>query len=72
MKTKQYHLILYENATFEEYDGDEWFTFGYLRTRLKSDAAARQVLDAVERNGTADRGFESPLGTKARVVISRL
>jgi hypothetical protein len=71
MQAKQYRLVLYENAAPKEYDGDEVFTFSYLRTRLRSDAAAKQVLDEVKRNGTADRQFESPFGSKERVVISR-
>ena len=72
METKHYRLALYENAALMEYDGDENFTFSYLRTRFKSEAAARQVLDEVKKNGTADRQFESPLGGRERVVISRI
>lgn len=72
METKHYRLALYENAAVMEYDGDENFTFGYLCTRFKSEAAARQVLDEVKKNGTSDRQFESPLGSKERVVISRV
>jgi hypothetical protein len=45
MKTHQYRLVLYENASPMEYDGDEIFTFSYLRTRFQSEAAAKQILD---------------------------
>lgn len=72
MKTEQYRLVLYENTSPKEYDGDEVFTFTYLRTRFRSEAAAKQVLEEVKRNGTADRQFESPLGSKERIVISRI
>ena len=72
MKAKQYRLVLYEVTPPKEFDGDENFTFSYLRTRFKSDAAAREVLDEVTRNGNADRQFESPLGSRERVVISRM
>jgi hypothetical protein len=72
MNTGQYHLVLYENTAPREYDGDEIFTFSYLRTRFQSEATAKQVLDEVKRNGTADRQYESPLGNKERVVISRI
>jgi hypothetical protein len=68
MEIKHYRLALYDNAALMEYDGDENFTFSYLRTRFKSEAAARQVLDEVKTNGTADRQFESPLGGKERGV----
>jgi hypothetical protein len=72
MKTEQYRLVLYENAAPKEYDGDEIFTFSYLRTRFQSEAAAKQILDEVRRNGTADHQSESPLGSKERVVIFRI
>ncbi|MGB2663754.1 MAG: hypothetical protein WAK48_07115 [Candidatus Acidiferrum sp.] len=45
MKTHQYRLVLYENASPMEYDADEIFTFSYLRTRFQSEAAAKQILD---------------------------
>jgi hypothetical protein len=70
MEAKQYYLVLYENNPPEEYDGDEIFTFSYLRTRFKSDAAARQILDEVKRHGIAARQCESPAGSMTRVVIS--
>ena len=72
MKTEQYRLVVYENTSPKEYNGDEIFTVSYLRTRFQSEAAAMQVLDEVKRNGTANRQFESPLGSKGRVVISRI
>ncbi len=72
METKHYRLALYESAALMEYDGDEDFTFSYLRTRFKSETAARQVLDEVNKDGIADRQFESSLGGKERVVISRI
>jgi hypothetical protein len=72
MKTDQYRLVLFEIATPNEYNVDEIFTFSYLCTRFQSEAAAKQILDEVKRNGTADRQFESPLGSKERVVIFRI
>jgi hypothetical protein len=62
LETKHYRIALYDSASVMEYNGDEHFTFSYLRTRFKSETAARQVLDEVQKNGTADRQFESPLG----------
>jgi hypothetical protein len=72
MKTEQYRLVLYENTASKEYDGDEIFTFSYLCTRFQSEAAAKQILDEVKRNGTVDRRCESPLGCKERVVVFRI
>jgi hypothetical protein len=70
MEARQYRLLLHDDTLPHEYDGDEAFTFSYLRTRFKSDAAAQQVLDEVKRDGTAARQFESPSGNMTRVVIS--
>jgi hypothetical protein len=70
MKARQYRLVLYEDTRPQEYEGDEAFTFSYLRTRFKSETAAQQVLDEVKRDGTAARQFESPSGNMTRVVIS--
>jgi hypothetical protein len=70
MEARQYRLVLHDDTLLHEYDGDEAFTFSYLRTRFKSDAAAQQVLDEVKRDGTAARQFESPSGNMTRVVIS--
>jgi hypothetical protein len=72
MKTDQYRLVLFEIAAPKEYNGDEIFTFSYLCTRFQSEVAAKQILDEVKRNGTADRQFESPLGSKERVMIFRI
>jgi hypothetical protein len=35
MKTDQYRLVLFEVAAPKEYNGDEIFTFSYLRTRSR-------------------------------------
>jgi hypothetical protein len=70
MEARQYRLVLYDDTCPQEYDGDETFTFSYLRTRFKSDAAAQQVLDEVKRDGTVARQFESPSGNMTRLVIS--
>lgn len=72
MKTEQYRLVLFENTASKEYDGDEVFTFSYLRTWFQSEAAAKQILNEVKRNGSVDRQCESPLGSKERVVIFRI
>jgi hypothetical protein len=69
MEARLYRLVLYDDTRPQEYDGDESFTLSYLRTRFKSDAAARQVLDEVKRDGTAALQFESPAGCMARVVV---
>ena len=70
MEARQYRLVLYDDTLPQEYDGDETFTFSYLRTRFKNNAAAQQVLDEVKRDGTAARQFESPSGNMTRLVIS--
>jgi hypothetical protein len=72
MKTQQYRLVLYENAASRGYDGDEFFTFSYLRTRFQNEAVAKQILDEVKSHGNADRQCESPLGSQERVVIFRI
>jgi NAD(P)-dependent dehydrogenase (short-subunit alcohol dehydrogenase family) len=72
VKIEQYRLVLFENTASKEYDGDEIFTFSYLCTRFQSEAAAKQILDEVKRNGIVDRQCESPLGSKERVAVFRI
>ncbi len=69
-KLKRYKVLLYQRQEPDEFNWNEMETYGFLGTRLGSEAAAAEAISEADEKGTATRLITYPLGNTARVEIS--
>jgi hypothetical protein len=66
---KRYKVLLYERGTPDEFNWSETELYGFLGTRLGSQAAAAEAIAEVDEKGTVTRTIEYEPGNTARIVI---
>lgn len=66
---KRYKVLLYQRAEPDKFNWNEMETYGFLGTRLGSEAAAVEAISEAEAKGAAVRTITYSLGHTARVEI---
>jgi hypothetical protein len=66
---KRYKVLVYQRGTPDEFNWSEMELYGFLGTRLDSQAITAAAIAEADEKGTATRTIEYALRNTARIVI---